>query len=156
MFHYNSNYKLISKVYHVSVTQIYIGTTAKQMRKKLGIMLLTLCPILTSLTKDMVSRSWDQVVSDYLYFQVALPCALGNCTISWLMANPKLLVLSLRETAQCVDKIRNEADFQQGARETHVVWTALNPIDLHQESHEIRALVLIILRKKLLLGNLHL
>lgn len=65
------------------------------MRKKLGGVLITLCPLLTSLTKDVDSYSRESIVHDYLYFQVALPRALGACTIYWLMANPKFLLLSL-------------------------------------------------------------
>lgn len=89
-----------------------------KMRRRLGLVLITLCPSLTSLTKAMISYSREQLLCDYLYVRVAVPRAFGGrgCNIYWLMANPKFLLLSWRQMVQIEDKIRNEANFSRGQK----------------------------------------
>lgn len=57
LWHYNFHYKLISKVCQLSLTRVRITTAGKQNEKRAGAVLITLCPGLTSLAKDMVSSS---------------------------------------------------------------------------------------------------
>ena len=77
------------------------------------IVLITLCPVFTSLTKAMLSSPGPG-----LFVIICTSCChhqmlWGDCTICWLMANPWFLVLPPRWTVQAVNKIRDEARSQQ-------------------------------------------